>query len=195
MWLRVLPWLGWPAAALLVWFYLGERDNRIEAETTLDDVSVDLEAEQLSHAATREEYQRRIAEREAAAKREREARQAIERERLNAEQRIEEAETTIQQLMIEAATDDIPDSDECLNVFYTHAAIDELRLRDEVCGIAAEGGSCVSGSRPGTAHRTATDTHSTLTIGDGLTLWKQDRENLRLCNSQLRQIGTLQDAN
>ena len=119
MWIRLLPYAGWPLAALMVWFYLGTRDElvkEVEACNTRTITTV-AEAEAEARRALQASFELRVRELELLAQGEREARTIAELAASEARAGAETAQATIRRLMQEANDDETVTIERaCLNV-------------------------------------------------------------------------------
>lgn len=190
IWLKVAPWAG---CAVLMWLWLGARDDVAAAvgECNADKMAAVAQAESEVRQALEAAHARELAALE-------QRQQAKDREiqRLNA--RAEQLaattashEATIDRLTEELFDDDLPDSGACLSAFMLRASVDGL-LHTESCGEASAGGS---GDDEAGADSGGTDAGASafadITYSDAVKIWQRDRRNLALANCQLRSIRNL----
>ena len=127
--LKFAPWLGWPIAAMLFWFWIGAKEN-LAAEVercNADKLSAIAEAEQVAREATQRAAQQRISMLERQAERERKAREIAAQTASDAESRARGAQQTIRELMARAPQESDIDPKDCLNVPVPGDIIDSLR--------------------------------------------------------------------
>ena len=118
MWIRLLPYAGWPLAALLFWFWLEGREDlakEVEACNTRTITTV-AQAESAARSALQASFELRVRELELLAQGEREAREMAELAASEARVGAESAQATIRRLMNEAENDEIVTIERvCLN--------------------------------------------------------------------------------
>lgn len=107
-------------------------------------------------------------------------------------------EEKIRQLSLEASTDEIPDSKECLNVFVPRVGLDWVQLYTGNCGEASAGGSTrpdevCSDTREVTGEDSSYRDLSDITFSDSLILWGRDRDTVQILNGRLTAIESLSD--
>jgi hypothetical protein len=195
--LRFLPLAGWPLAALFGLMYMSARDAVQDERTACNEASIQsaLDAERLTHEATRRNYQSLIDELASTVEIERESREIAMLAEKAAKADLVARETTINQLMIEASIDDIPDSSECLNVFVPGHIVDRLLHTANCPGISGGTRSSPNSTCSRAARFNPTDSasgdFSTITYGDSLKLWGMDRDIIETLNGQLLAIDNL----
>jgi hypothetical protein len=111
----------------------------------------------------------------------------------------EQLEGRVYQLELEASIDDIPDSQEALNVFIPADALVGVLHAGEPPGAANCGGPgpgtvCADSAGVDGGNETAGD-FAPITFGDSLILWGLDRAALIACNDHKRRIRELSDEN
>ena len=108
IWSRLIPWAGYPIAALLFWFWLGERDSVIEERESCntDKITAVAEAEAAARRALQASFELRVRELELLAQGEREAREMAELAASEARTGAETAQATIRRLMNETENDE-----------------------------------------------------------------------------------------
>ena len=109
IWTKLIPWAGYPIAALMFWFWLEGRENlaiEIEACNTRTIETV-AEAESVARRALQSSHERRLRDMEIIAKNEREAREAAEMAASDARIGAETAQATIRRLINEANNDEM----------------------------------------------------------------------------------------
>ena len=108
MMLKLLPYAGWPLAALMVWAYLGQRDENAQQIATCNSEKLEsvAEAERLTRTALQSSLDRRLSELEGIAEAESNARKMAEAEREAASDAANDAQATIRRLIAEAETDE-----------------------------------------------------------------------------------------
>ena len=194
------PWItvgGYTAAAVMTLLWLDARDEAIEirAGCNTEHVQAALDAERITSAAQASAYEERIAQLDAQKELETEARKIAQDAELDAVATTAARDQKINQLMLEASIDDIPDSQECLNVFTLEPSIDRLLHAEDS---RAGGGGAGTGDDPdgsGAQGADETDTpggnFANITYGDALILWGQDRDIIQTLNGQLAAIEAL----
>lgn len=196
--LRFLPYAGWPLAAFVFWLWLGTREDlAAQVEGEAHRVRVAAAEARRTTAELERNAATRILEQERARTAAAEGALALERE-LAAEAiaTTEDREATIRALMLEGETDDIPDSNECLNVFIRRSALDWV-LHTGTCTDGGAGGDtgpgavCTdpavsAGADPATGH------FSDITYSDALILWGRDRDTVQILNGRLQAIAALE---
>ncbi len=198
MWLKLLPYAGWPLAAMMFFFWLGAREDLAAsvADCNTDKLAVIAEAEQETRELLQASFTRREAvliQQRAAAE---DARLYAEMRRADAVSDTADREAKIRRLMMEAGTDEIPDSNECLNVFVHNDALDGVRMSAGDRASIEPGGSsgtdeASSDSSGATEADPETGDFSNVTFGDTLTLWGRDRDTIETLNGQLQAIADL----
>lgn len=189
------------ANAVLTGLWLGARDKVIEERgacnaAVLQDL---LDQERIGRNADNRHMQQRIDNLERQAERDRESIRLAEETALRAVAGTAERDETITRLMLKAETDEIPDSDECLNVFVRAAALDEwVRVRATDCdaerpGAGAGNDRHCAGPEGSDETDPAFAHFSDITYGDALKLWGRDRDTIQTLNGQLREIAALSD--
>lgn len=194
-WRLMLTAAGYVLAATLFWLLLEAREDIGEAveKCNADKLLAVANAEKI----TRESVERAMASRLAQLARQRDAesraRALAEEGRLRAVEGASERERTIERLRAEAATDDIPDSFESLNVFVPCGVL---------TGVLYPGSGGEADTGGGGNHQVCADTggfaagggaFSNITYGDALILWGQDRGKLVTVNARLGAIRALQN--
>ena len=190
MWFRLLPWAGWVLAGLIFWFWLGAKED-LAAEVercNSDKLSAIAEAENITRLAERKAAQQRLAQVEQVAEKEKQAREIAEDAAELAEAGQVQQQMRIRELELEASIDDIPDSNECLNVFVPGRV-----LPAEDCGETGSGGdSRAGGTCESTEGTDSTDSaFSDITYGDSMKIWGKDRVIIGTLNGQLKAIESL----
>lgn len=156
------------------------------------------DAAEVVRNAEKTAYENKLNELASQAHRERIAREIAEEAEARAKAGILEHEIIIEQLMLEASIDDIPDSNECLNVFVPERIVSGLRLRPRACPGVGPGSR--PGSHPACPGAQGADEDdfpseyfSDITFGDGFVAWRKDRGSLMACNGQLQAIEALNE--
>jgi hypothetical protein len=187
--------------AVLTGLWLSARDQVIEERgacnaAVLQDL---LDQERIGRDADNRQMQQRIDNLERQAERDRESIRLAEETALRAVAGTAERDETITRLMLKAETDEIPDSDECLNVNVRAVALDEwVRVRNTDCDAERTGSGSGNDSHcagpEGTDETDPAFAHfSDITYGDALKLWGRDRDIIQTLNGQLREIEGLAD--
>jgi len=118
IWAKLLPYAGWPLAAMMFWFWLEGRENlakEVERCNT-DKIATVAEAEAAARQAIQSSFERRVRDLELMAQSEREARTLAEMAAAEARTGAESAQATIRRLMREADDDEIVTIERvCLN--------------------------------------------------------------------------------
>jgi len=130
MWIKLLPYAGWPLAALMFWFWLEGRENlaREVERCNTDKIATVAEAEAAARRALQSSFERRVRDLERLAQDEREARELAEMARADAQAGAETAQATIRRLMNEANTDEtVTIEHACLNTDIPADALSVLR--------------------------------------------------------------------
>lgn len=176
--------------AILGWLWLESREDLAAAivQCNADKLAAVVEAEQITREALQSASDARIAELE---ERHRQTENALLTARDTAEDAAAEvasSEVRIRELELEASIDDIPDSTECLNVFIPSRVLHSGDRGEAGAGGGADG---EAGADPGILNP-ADPSFSTVTFGDGMKLWQQDRGIIHTLNGQLAAIEALQ---
>lgn len=122
MWLRLLPWAGWPLAAAIFVLWLDARDD-LAAEIercNADKLASIAEAERIVRTASKEAYEARLAELTRRAAKANEAREIAERAAQEARERTIETRTIVREIAS-------ADPEGCLNQPLPAVIIDSLR--------------------------------------------------------------------
>ena len=180
------------ANALLGWLWLEARENLAaeRVQCNADKLQSVAEARQIAAEATQRAADARIAAMEARHQDTVHALQIAAEEAREADEELADAAVRIRELELEAEFDeeDLPDSGECLNVFVPARV-----LYAENCGetgAAGDNGGEVCAD-PGSLNA-VDETFATITYGDAMKLWKQDRTSLQQCGANLDAVKTLQ---
>ena len=198
IWLRLLPYAGWPLAALCFGLWLSARDAVIEERGICNEATVRaaLDAERIAHSSMRENYLKLLDEQAEQKEREQEALTQARANELAAKAEVAEQDKQIEKLMLEASIDDIPDSGECLNVFVLNDSVTGMRLRAASWDALSPGGwshggpNCFRAAGIGGTDSAGRD-FATITYGDALKLWGMDRATIKTLNGRLEQIEAL----
>jgi len=195
MWTKFLPYI---AIVILLGLYV---DAKQDVATAIERCNTDkqaavADAERDTRKTLTAAHNRKISElaRQAETKDRALEIAAEELERATSDEYANEA--TINRLMWEASTDDIPDSKECLNVFIPESSVSGLRVQSGDCTEAVSGGgtrsdSVCSGAEGVDRANSAHGDFSDVTYGDGLKLWGRDRATIQTLNGRLAAIEFL----
>ena len=198
MWIRLLPYAGWPLALLVGWLWIDAKEDlatEIERCNT-DKLAAVAAAEKVTRETLQAAHDRKVAELVRQAETANRAREIADEERDRATSGTTQRDETITRLMLEASIDDIPDSKECLNVFALNSSLDGMRVRSADCsedgGGRSAGSDGVCESTEGTDRANpASEYFSDVTYGDTLKLWGHDRDTIQILNGQLQAIESL----
>ena len=122
IWAKLLPYAGWPLAAMMFWFWLEGRENlakEVERCNT-DKIATVAEAEAAARRAIQASYAQRLRDLELEAQNEREARALAEMARLEAESKPPITRTIVREIAN-------ADPESCLNAAVPAAIIDSVR--------------------------------------------------------------------
>ena len=170
--------------------YLGKRDDltkAVESFNTLQMTEI-AAAEKVVREATQKAANERLEMERARFQGRLNAMEVIRQAAEQAKQGVANADLRIKQLELEASIDDIPDSNECLNVFVPSRV-----LHSPDCGEAGIGGS---GDREACTGAEGVNPDNPdfalITFGDQSRLMMRCRADKRILNSQLEQIEALE---
>ena len=198
MWIRLLPYAGWPLALFVGWLWIGAKEDlatEIERCNT-DKMAAVAAAEKVTRETLQAAHDRKVAELVRQAESANRAREIADEEQDRATSGTAQRDETITILMLEASIDDIPDSKECLNVFALNSSLDGFHVQSADCGETSAGASagpdgvCVSTEGIDRANSTS-GYFSDVTYGDTLKLWGHDRDTIQILNGQLQAIESL----
>jgi hypothetical protein len=185
----VLKFGPWIALAIMTALYLGKRDDLAQSieQCNTDKMTSIAEAERITREAVQRAADERIEQATTMAANAANARDAATQKSQSANMDALRANQRVRELELEASIDEIPDSSECLIVFLPSGV-----LHPEDCGEAGIGGSG-SGEVCAGAEGINRDNpaFATITFGDSVKLWNQDRAGLVACNARLSAIREL----
>jgi len=182
----------WVLLVVMTGLYLDKRDDLASSieKCNTDKLASIAEAERITRDVTQRAADERVAAAEAMAAAESKAKDEATEIAHNASTEALKAGQRIRELELEASIDDIPDSNECLNVFVPSRV-----LYPGDCGETGASGSGEAGACGSSEGVNQTDpAFAIVTYGDSMKLWLQDRAGLTACNGQLGAIESLNES-
>lgn len=130
IWLRLLPWAGWPLLAVMTWLYLGQRDETAKQVELCNaqKLTAIVQAERIARERLSEAHRRELEQRDAIIRAERSALAAARSDAERAHISASEASATIERLKQAAEdSDDATIEQVCLLTPVPVDLVDSLR--------------------------------------------------------------------
>ena len=132
MWIKLIPWAGWPLAALMFFFWVGLKEDLAQQVEicNVQKLETIAAAERMSREALLNAREREQIERDSIIQAEREARLQANLARETAELKADEAQAIIRRLIEEAGNnEDATVAQVCLNTDVPDSILDSIRVQ------------------------------------------------------------------